>query len=257
MRPTRVLGISLSAFLAGDRNFTDCVRARPAAGAAGLFLDRRQAGVVRFSTSCGRCSRSARRRPAAGRARDCRACPKSASSMSGALDRHEAESNGDLLANVQDPVTPPSLLLIEGVASPAMLEAGAEDLFRRRTRRHPATRRFRSTASAFPMCRPDPPTETGDAPVYMSAYGGFGHCGEAAITTPRSASCGWSGAGSRFSANIRGGGEFGPGWHEAGRRAGRASIARRFRRGRRAPDPQRGVTRADQSPPKADRMAGS
>ena len=38
------------------------------------------------------------------------------------LDRHEAESNGDLLANVQDPLTPPSLMLIEGVASPAILK---------------------------------------------------------------------------------------------------------------------------------------
>ena len=60
--PDTVLGISLSAFLAGDRDFTIVFEPRRAAGATGLFLDRRQAGVVRFSTSCGRCSKSARRR---------------------------------------------------------------------------------------------------------------------------------------------------------------------------------------------------
>ena len=39
------------------------------------------------------------------------------------LDRHPSESNGDLLANVQDPLTPPSLLLLErGVASPTVLK---------------------------------------------------------------------------------------------------------------------------------------
>ena len=38
------------------------------------------------------------------------------------LDRHESESNGDLLANVQDPLTPPSLMLIEGIDSPALLK---------------------------------------------------------------------------------------------------------------------------------------
>ena len=46
------------------------------------------------------------------------------------LDTHEAESNGDLLANVQDPLTPPSLMLIEGVEQSGAVEAGAEDILR-------------------------------------------------------------------------------------------------------------------------------
>ena len=38
------------------------------------------------------------------------------------LDAEEAESNGDLLANIQDPVTPASLMLIEGIAAPVVLK---------------------------------------------------------------------------------------------------------------------------------------
>ena len=80
--PDTVLGISLSAFLAGDRNFT--MLFEPARGGRCRASSGPPASwCCRSSTSCGRCSRSARRRQAAGRARDCRACPKSASSMSG------------------------------------------------------------------------------------------------------------------------------------------------------------------------------
>ena len=71
------------------------------------------------------------------------------------LDTDESESNGDLLANVQDPLTPPSLMLIEGVASPAVLKR-APRTFAADGLVSPSTRRFRSMASAFPMCRPDP-----------------------------------------------------------------------------------------------------
>ncbi|WP_314961027.1 hypothetical protein [Bradyrhizobium cosmicum] len=39
------------------------------------------------------------------------------------LDRDPSKSNGDLLAHVEDPLTPPSFILMErGVASPAVLK---------------------------------------------------------------------------------------------------------------------------------------
>jgi prolyl oligopeptidase len=96
-----VLGISLSAFLAGDRNFTTC-SSQAAAGATGLFLDRRQARIV--------CSRrvapGVRNLHAVGKRLDARrlqGLPEIGVVDVWRLDRHEAESNGDLLANVQDP----------------------------------------------------------------------------------------------------------------------------------------------------------
>ena len=80
--PDSVLGISLSAFLAGDRNFT--IVFEPARGGRYRAFSGPPASLsCLFSTSCARCSKSARRRQAAGRARDCRAFPKSAWSMSG------------------------------------------------------------------------------------------------------------------------------------------------------------------------------
>ena len=108
-----VIGISLSAFLAGSRDFTAVFEPGPRRALQGWFwtagklvlsiLDELQPVFEICTPSNGGWT-----------PRDiCRGCPTSASSMSGALDRHESESNGDLLASVQDPLTPPSLMLIE------------------------------------------------------------------------------------------------------------------------------------------------
>ena len=63
-----------------------------------------------------------------------------------------------------------------------------------------------------------PAGETGDAPVHMTGYGGFG-----ALELPYySSAIGklWlERGGTSVTANIRGGGEFGTRWHEAGRLA--------------------------------------
>ena len=83
-----VLGISLSAFLAGERDFTIVFEPATAPRAAGLVLDRRQARAVDPRRICGRSSRSARQSAAAGAATTAaRACPRSASSTSGASRR--------------------------------------------------------------------------------------------------------------------------------------------------------------------------
>ncbi len=120
MRPTPCSASRCRPSWPATRNFTDRVRAGAAAGAAGLLLDRRQARACRSSTNCGPVFE---------------VCTPSASGWTRAnlpglpeigvvdvwrLDADEAESNGDLLANVQDPLTPPSLMLIEGIASPAV-----------------------------------------------------------------------------------------------------------------------------------------
>jgi prolyl oligopeptidase len=88
-----------------------------------------------------------------------------------------------------------------------------------------------------------PAAETGDAPVYMSAYGGFG----LAVRPQYNSALGklWlERGGTCVQANIRGGGEFGTRWHDDGRYAGKrlshddfAAVAADLVR--------RGVTRAD------------
>ncbi|WP_198964416.1 prolyl oligopeptidase family serine peptidase [Bradyrhizobium sp. Y36] len=136
------------------------------------------------------------------------------------LDRHPSESNGDLLANVQDPLTPPSLLLLQrGVASPVVLKQApktftADGLV---VTQHEA---ISVDGERIPYVQTGPAKETGDAPVYMSAYGGFA----LAVKPYYNSSLGklWlERGGTTVQANLRGGGEFGTRWHDAGRLAGK------------------------------------
>ncbi|KYG23148.1 peptidase S9 [Bradyrhizobium sp. AT1] len=136
------------------------------------------------------------------------------------LDRDPSESNGDLLANVQDPLTPPSLLLLErGVASPVVLKQApktftADGLV---VTQHEA---ISIDGERIPYVQTGPAKESGDAPVYMSAYGGFA----LAVKPYYNSSLGklWlERGGTIVQANLRGGGEFGTRWHDAGRLAGK------------------------------------
>src|SRR5260370_30503326 len=89
------------------------------------------------------------------------------------LDTEEEDSNGDLLANIQDPLTSSALMLIEGVQSPTVLKRApktfsAEGLV---VTQHEA---ISIDGERIPYVQTGPATETGDAPVYLNAYGGFG-----------------------------------------------------------------------------------
>ena len=239
--PDSVLGISLSAFLAGDRNFTIVFEPQPRRALQGFFWT---AGKLVLSVLDELRPVFEICTPSAGgwtRAR-LQGLPEIGVVDVWRLDRHEAESNGDLLANVQDPVTPPSLLLIEGVASPAILKQApktfsADGLI---VTRHEA---ISVDGERIPYVQTGPAAETGDAPVYMSAYGGFG----LAVKPYYNSALGklWlERGGTTVQANIRGGGEFGTRWHDAGRYAGKrlahddfAAVA--------ADLVKRGVTRAN------------
>jgi prolyl oligopeptidase len=158
------------------------------------------------------------------------------------LDVEDAESNGDLLANVEDPLTPPSLLLIEAGKAPALLKRApstfcADGLV---VTRHEA---ISVDGERIPYVQTGPAEAGGDAPVHLYGYGGF-----MVSTRPHySSALGklWlERGGTSVSANIRGGGEFGMPWHEAGRHAGKrlthddfAAVAADLVR--------RGVTRPD------------
>lgn len=236
-----VLGISLSAFLAGDRNFTTVFEPAPRRALQGFFwikgrlvlsiLDELRPEFEVCTPSAGEWKRE-----------QLPGLPAIGVVDVWPLDRHESESNGDLLANVQDPLTPSSLMLIEGIGSPVIWKQApktfaAEGLV---VTQHEA---ISVDGERIPYVQTGPASETGDAPLYMSAYGGFG----LAVKPYYNASLGklWlERGGTTVQANIRGGGEFGTRWHDAGRYAGKrlahddfAAVAADLVR--------RGVTRAN------------
>ncbi|MBH5390709.1 prolyl oligopeptidase family serine peptidase [Bradyrhizobium diversitatis] len=214
-----VLGISLSAFLAGSRDFVVLFEPAPRRALQGLFwaagklvmsiLDELKPRFEICTPSATSWSRET-----------LRGLPGIGVVDVWPLDRHASESNGDLLANVQDPLRPPSLLLIErSIASPIVLKQApktftADGLV---VTQHEA---ISVDGERIPYVQTGPAGETGDAPVYMSAYGGFG----LAVKPYYNASLGklWlERGGTTVQANLRGGGEFGTRWHDAGRLAGK------------------------------------
>lgn len=214
-----VLGISLSAFLADDRDFTVLFEPGARRALQGFFwadgklllsiLDElRPEFDICTPSSTGWSRETLRGLPTIGVVDVWR------------FDHYDSESNGDLLANVQDPLTPPSLMLIErGVGSPTVLKQApktfnAEGLV---VTQHEA---ISIDGERIPYVQTGPVGETGDAPVHMSAYGGFG----LAVKPQYNSSLGklWlERGGTTIQANLRGGGEFGTRWHDAGRFAGK------------------------------------
>jgi prolyl oligopeptidase len=216
--PDMVLGISLSAFLAGERNFTVVFEPGARRALQGFFWT---AGKLVLSILDELrpvfeiCTPS---RDGWSRER-LQGLPEIGVVDVWRLDRHESESNGDLLANVQDPLTRPSLMLVEGVSRPALMKQAPKtfsaDSFV--VTQHEA---ISVDGERIPYVQTGPATETGDAPVYMSAYGGFGH----SVKPYYNSALGklWlERGGTCVQANIRGGGEFGTRWHDAGRYAGK------------------------------------
>ncbi|WP_428376533.1 prolyl oligopeptidase family serine peptidase [Lichenicoccus sp.] len=136
------------------------------------------------------------------------------------FDAEEEESDGSLLALVQDPVTPPTLLLVPpDLAAPTVLKQApaAFDATGLVVTRHAA---ISSDGERIPYVQTGPARQDGDAPVHLSGYGGFqiSRLPTYSIATGKL----WlERGGTSVVANLRGGGEFGTRWHEAGRRAGK------------------------------------
>ncbi|HTS39004.1 MAG TPA: prolyl oligopeptidase family serine peptidase [Xanthobacteraceae bacterium] len=135
------------------------------------------------------------------------------------LDVEEAESNGDLLAVIQDPVTPATLMLCEQGTSWQVLKRAPQNFSPEGlvVTRHEA---ISIDGERIPYVQVGPAKETGAAPVHLHGYGGF----EVVELPQYNSAIGklWlERGGTSVTANIRGGGEFGARWHEAGRRAGK------------------------------------
>jgi prolyl oligopeptidase len=89
------------------------------------------------------------------------------------LDVQPEESNGDLLAITHDRLTPPSLFLITPHAAPQVLKRAPQafDATGLVGTRHEAVW---SDGTRIPYVQVGPAGETGDAPVHLYGYGGFG-----------------------------------------------------------------------------------
>ena len=137
------------------------------------------------------------------------------------LDERPSASDGSLLASVQDLLTPSSLMLtdISGPAAPMLLKRApvAFNAAGLAVTRHAAVS---VDGVRVPYFQIGPQAETGAAPVHMYGYGGFNiselpsyRAGIGKLWLER--------GGTSVITCLRGGGEFGPPWHEAGRREGK------------------------------------
>lgn len=135
------------------------------------------------------------------------------------LDAYPEESNGDLLAAAQDQITPPSLYLIRPHSAPQVLKRGPE-AFNSSGLVGTRYEAVSSDGTRIPYVQTGPASESGDAPVHLYGYGGFG------ISMPPfyNSALGklWlERGGTSVIAHLRGGREFGTAWYEAARREGR------------------------------------
>ena len=136
------------------------------------------------------------------------------------FDAEEEESDGSLLALVQDPVTPPTLLLVPpDLAAPAVLKQApaAFDADGLVVTRHEA---ISSDGERIPYVQTGPARQDGPAPVHLSGYGGF-RLSRLPTYSVANGKLWLERGGTSVVANLRGGGEFGTRWHEAGRREGK------------------------------------
>jgi prolyl oligopeptidase len=216
--PDTVLGMSLPAFLAGERRFEILFEAGPRRAVQHFFwadgklvisiLDELRPVYEVWTPSADGWLRST-----------LPGLPEIGVVDVWRFDSEESESNGDLLANIQDPLTPSSLMLIEGAGSPTVLKQApktftADGLV---VTRHEAVS---IDGERIPYFQTGPATEPGDAPVHLNAYGGF----NVSVRPAYNSAIGklWlERGGTSVVANIRGGGEFGTRWHDAGRYAGK------------------------------------
>ena len=213
--PDTVLGISFAAFLAGDRRFAKLFEPAERRALQGFFwsggrlvlsiLDDLEPVFEVLSPSDADWTRQR-----------VTGLPDIGVAHVWSLDVRTEESTGELLASAQDPLTPPSLYLVPQLAAPQLLKRAPQtfDPAGLAVTRHEA---ISEDGTHIPYVQVGPAGETGAAPVHLSGYGGFGvsmlpyyNSGLGKLWLER--------GGTGVVANIRGGGEFGTPWHDAGRR---------------------------------------
>jgi prolyl oligopeptidase len=215
--PDTVLGIALDAFLAGDRRYTTLFEPADRRALQGFFwcgerlvlsiFDDLRPVFEALSPAAGwSCERVS-------------GLPEFGVANLWPLDVRPEEANGDVLASAQDPLTPASLFLVRPGAAPELLRRAppAFDPSGLVVSRHEAVS---EDGTNIPYTQVGPPAETGEAPVHLSGYGGFG-IAQLPSYNPAIGKLWLERGGTAVVANIRGGGEFGTAWHDAGRREGK------------------------------------
>jgi prolyl oligopeptidase len=238
-QPDTLLGISLSAFLDGERRFTKLFEPAERRALQGFFWsgDRLVLSILDDLKPVFEALTPSE----AGWSRETiTGLPDIGVANVWSLDVRTEESTGDLLASAQDPLTPPSLYLIPPGSTPQLLKRAPQtfdpsDLV---VTRHEAVSQ---DGTRIPYVQVGPPEETGDAPVHLYGYGGFG-ISQLPYYNSAIGKLWLERGGTGVVVSLRGGGEFGTAWHEAGRREGKklshddfAAVA--------ADLTQRGVTR--------------
>ena len=216
--PDTVLGISLAAFLGGDRRYTKLFEPAERRALQGFFwcgerlvlrvLDNLRPVFEAWTPAAAGWSRAM-----------ITGLPEFGVASLWPLDVRSEESNGDLLASAQDPLTPPALFLVLPDAAPEILKR-APQAFNPAglvITRHQA---ISADGTRIPYTQVGPPGESGEAPVHLSGYGGFG-IAQLPYYSPAIGKLWLERGGTSVVANIRGGGEFGTPWHNAGRREGK------------------------------------
>ncbi len=135
------------------------------------------------------------------------------------LDAEARESDGTLVVSAEDPITPPSMMLAAGpIGRPTLLKRApatfaADGLVVTQLEAVSVDGERIPYVVTGPAAAPE-----GDAPVHLTGYGGFQIAMRPRYGT-RIGKLWLERGGTAVLANIRGGGEFGTRWHEAGRGA--------------------------------------
>ncbi|WP_413992854.1 prolyl oligopeptidase family serine peptidase [Labrys okinawensis] len=218
--PDTLLGIGLSAFQAGSRDFSVLFEPGERRVLDGFVWNKGQL-VLSILDNLKPHFEIVTPSPSLWRRYPIEALPSTGVVHVRSLDSDDADTNGEIMVALQDPITPPQISLMdvsnpEAPTSPIVLKRGPEvfDASGLRVTRHEAVS---VDGEKIPYTQVGPAGETGEAPVHLTGYGGF----EVTLQPTYVASVGklWlERGGTHVMANLRGGGEFGSRWHEAGRR---------------------------------------